>query len=233
MIKKIGLLILPFLFGFILYSPARASEFRYDLGLQGLRYSTAQFIAGKIVRIYASVYNYGTEDAKAHVVFRLGSQMIGTSQEVSALVGGLPDEVYIDFEVPNTQFNIQAKIQEEVPRDENAGNDSILTSVFTPLFDTDNDGITDDKDNCPKISNSDQGNYDRDSEGDACDADDDNDGLPDAEESQLGTNPRNADSDGDGVSDKDDFYPLGASRNKKALPPPPEPSKEPEIINES
>jgi len=45
--------------------------------------------------------------------------------------------------------------------------------------DADVDGIEDSADNCPTVANVDQANYDGDSQGDACDADDDNDGVND------------------------------------------------------
>ncbi|MFL6248689.1 MAG: PA domain-containing protein [Thermoanaerobaculia bacterium] len=45
--------------------------------------------------------------------------------------------------------------------------------------DADVDGIADGDDNCPTVANADQTNYDGDSEGDVCDADDDNDGVAD------------------------------------------------------
>ena len=68
-------------------------------------------------------------------------------------------------------------------------------------LDADNDGINHDHDNCPVTADPDQTDVDGDGEGNPCDADDDNDGLPDAEESQIGSNPLVADSDGDGLSD--------------------------------
>jgi hypothetical protein len=45
--------------------------------------------------------------------------------------------------------------------------------------DADVDGIEDSADNCPTVANVDQANFDGDSQGDACDADDDNDGVND------------------------------------------------------
>ncbi len=45
--------------------------------------------------------------------------------------------------------------------------------------DADVDGVADGDDNCPNVANGDQANYDGDSEGDVCDADDDNDGVDD------------------------------------------------------
>ncbi len=48
--------------------------------------------------------------------------------------------------------------------------------------DADVDGVADGDDNCPNVANGDQANYDGDSEGDACDADDDNDGVDDVDD---------------------------------------------------
>lgn len=93
------------------------------------------------------------------------------------------------------------------------GNPSEATVTITsddqlsPLEDTDRDGIPNvaggglPADNCPDTPNSDQANADGDAQGDACDLDDDNDGLSDAQEAQLGTNPRVRDTDLDGIAD--------------------------------
>ena len=48
-----------------------------------------------------------------------------------------------------------------------------------PLSDVDNDGIVDQDDNCPLVSNPNQSDHDSDLQGDACDLDDDDDGISD------------------------------------------------------
>ncbi len=72
--------------------------------------------------------------------------------------------------------------------------------------DSDGDGVPDSSDNCPAVSNPLQENFDGDSVGDACDADDDNDGLVDASEPASGCLPSGGgrldpDCDNDNVSD--------------------------------
>ena len=63
-------------------------------------------------------------------------------------------------------------------------------------------------DNCPSVSNSDQANYDGDSQGDACDSDDDNDGVDDSSENDSTCPFRlNPDSDDDGIGDATDAEP--------------------------
>ena len=74
-------------------------------------------------------------------------------------------------------------------------------SGFRMALDRDEDTVTDGNDNCSALANSDQANFDADSQGDACDSDDDNDNLSDEEEQIIGTNALNPDSDGDGFDD--------------------------------
>ena len=68
-------------------------------------------------------------------------------------------------------------------------------------IDRDEDTVLDGNDNCSAVDNLDQLNFDGDSEGDACDADDDNDNLLDVDEITLGTSSLDADSDDDGFDD--------------------------------
>ena len=64
--------------------------------------------------------------------------------------------------------------------------------------DLDNDGVSDEEDNCPTVSNTTQTDFDMDGLGDACDPDKDNDGME---------NSADQDDDNDGVFDTLDFDP--------------------------
>ncbi len=68
-----------------------------------------------------------------------------------------------------------------------------------PGDDTDGDGIPDGEDGCPYIADREQGDFDRDGIGDACDPDDDGDGVADTDDNCLYLhNPKQQDTDGDG-----------------------------------
>ena len=87
--------------------------------------------------------------------------------------------------------------------------------------DNDDDGIENDADNCPTISNEEQGDMDGDGDGDACDEDLDGDGANNTDDAfpydanETGDhdgdgigNEADADDDNDGMNDTDDAFPL-------------------------
>lgn len=177
----------------------------YDLGFvntQDLWLSESTVVSGKNVRIYARVHNFGTKDAAGYVSFFQGSAPIGDSQPISVLANGGSDEVFLDWILPASQFNIMARVTGVTPQDQNTNNDLTVSTVFVPDPDTDHDGI-----------------------GDSQDSDDDNDGLSDSEESAHGTDPKKADTDGDGYNDKADVFPLDTTRHEAPPLPPPAPLK--------
>ena len=77
--------------------------------------------------------------------------------------------------------------------------------------DRDGDGYLDGEDNCPKIYNNDQLNYDEDIQGDSCDTDDDNDNIIDTnDDCQYGDkgwfSEPSTDHDGDGCKDSTEDF---------------------------
>ena len=84
------------------------------------------------------------------------------------------------------------------------GQDEVVR--IDPYTDEDGDGIGDQVDNCPFIANALQANFDNDSFGDACDADDDNDSILDVDDQCIRgqlewTSTLLKDHDGDGCLD--------------------------------
>lgn len=237
--SKYFFLIAAFLFPFTTFAALQDLEVR----TQDILFSKEQVVAGDHVRLYVKIHNVGTEDISGFVSFFQGTVPVGNSQVISSVAGGAPDEVYVDFVVPASDFNIRAEIQGTDPADQNDNNNTAITQMFHPIIDDDRDGIENTSDNCPQASNPNQLDSDSDTLGDACDDDDDNDGLSDSVENELGSNPLAKDSDNDGVADPNDAFPTDATKTSHEVPkskptptpqpklePTPEPAAEPEQI---
>lgn len=168
------------LLAFVIPTVSHAENSDLSISSSGISFSSSTLYAGDDVRIYASVRNLGDVDVTGYVYFYQGSLPIGRSQSISLRVGGPADEVFVDFTVPTGSFNIRAVIQGTAPQDVNATNDTAVTPLYYPLVDEDRDSIEDEDDNCVSDVNADQLDTDRDSKGDACDADIDNDGVVNA-----------------------------------------------------
>ncbi|MBI4438075.1 thrombospondin type 3 repeat-containing protein [Candidatus Uhrbacteria bacterium] len=211
--KRLILLLFAFLFPAVAFA-------RADLDIQAgdIRFSKDQLVAGDQVRIYASIDNLGDEDVSGYVTFYQGATVIGDSLVISVLAFGSAEEVYVDFVVPTSDFNIQAQVRGTDPVDVNESNNTAVTGILTPIVDDDRDGVENDTDNCPSTSNADQTDTNGDGQGNACDNDDDGDGLSDEVEQEIGTETLATDSDGDGVQDASDAFPMDPERVREEPP---------------
>lgn len=162
--------------------PASAATADLSLSAGNIEFSKSVLIAGDTVRIYAKVRNQGDVDVSAQVFFYQGPTLIGTSQMISVLANGGSDDVYIDYKIPDGEFNIRAVIQGQTPTDSNPDNDVAVTPLYESVADTDQDGIIDDEDNCADKDNANQKDQDNDGVGDVCDTDRDGDGTLNSED---------------------------------------------------
>ena len=89
------------------------------------------------------------------------------------------------------------------------GSDLAFTAAFsTPVADGDGDGVPDDSDNCPTVSNADQLDQDGDGVGNACDPDQDGDDVDDGDDNcALTPNADQRDTDADNLGDECDPFP--------------------------
>ena len=136
-LKYIILLIVLFLPSFAL-----AADYDLSVGSGDISFSENLLIAGSTVRIYATVHNVGTQDMRGYITFFQGSAVIDDSQ-ILAIRPGNKSDAWVDFVVPNSEFNILARIQGTSPADQNSDNDQALTALIRPDIDTDKDGLGD------------------------------------------------------------------------------------------
>ncbi|MFH0834107.1 MAG: PKD domain-containing protein [Patescibacteria group bacterium] len=141
-------------------------------------------VAGRVVKIYTTVHNNGSQDLIGTVKFFVDGAQIATDQPVSVKSGSIPDEVFVNWTAIVGQHKIAAKIFPSEPAGDDPSNDYVEKTFFVDA-DSDRDGV-----------------------GDSVDIDDDNDGLNDEAENSGGTNPKKYDTDGDGVNDAKDVFPL-------------------------
>ena len=76
--------------------------------------------------------------------------------------------------------------------------------VLVNDLNVDLDGVADNVDNCPSVTNSDQRDTDSDGSGDACDPDKDGDGVRDDDDAFPLDAAESLDTDGDGVGNNAD-----------------------------
>ena len=166
------------------------AETDLSLSPSDVSFSTDNPLEGTVVRVFARIFNVGSEDAYGLVSFWDNGEEIAQPQPISVRINTY-DDVFIDWIAAQGSHEIEAKIVDIIPGDDNSVNDSAVKEDVFVDIDTDSDGI-----------------------GDNSDSDDDGDGLVDEIEKKIGTNALIADTDGDGVKDAEDIFPLDPREDK-------------------
>jgi len=161
-----------------------------SIGVSDVIFSKDDPVVGDTIRIFARVFNLGDEDVYGWVVFLNQEEELAAPQPISVRPNTY-DDVFIDWLVEQGSYDIEIKIINTTPIDENEENNFVIKQDFFIDTDTDGDGI-----------------------GDTHDLDDDNDGLSDDTEAISGTNSLVADTDIDGTNDGEDAFPFDSNEQK-------------------
>ena len=104
-----------------LSAPVSATQYEVDLGITpgaiSLSKDKNNLLKGEEVKIYAAVRNYGEQDAYADVGFFMGATLLG-EDGASVKAGGVADDSFIKFTVPESDFNVFIKVLNVDPEDQ-------------------------------------------------------------------------------------------------------------------
>ena len=151
----------------------------------------------------------GTKEQKIDIFFWNGSEWVAQNAEQDCETNTLTLETtHFSTYAP---FGLKDSDEDGIPND----SDNCPLISNSDQADSDLDGLGDACDNCPLISNSDQTDSDLDGLGDVCDLDDDNDGVSDdSDNCPLISNSDQTDSDLDGLGDVCDSCPFDKENDK-------------------
>jgi hypothetical protein len=158
---------------------------------------------------YQTVHGGGSADAFVTKFNRAGEQLV-----YSTLLGGEGDDygegIALDgkgntYVTGYTSSLIFPTTADAFNTSYNGGICDAFVTKLSGFSDADYDGVPDDSDNCPTVSNPDQTDLDSDGIGDPCDTDVDGDGVPnESDNCKWVYNPDQHDLDDDGIGDSCD-----------------------------
>ncbi|MEK7103609.1 MAG: hypothetical protein AAB870_04645 [Patescibacteria group bacterium] len=111
-----------------------AAQFDYDISVRsaGISFSQPQpFYVGDQIRVYGTVENVGNKDTKGYVQFFQGVNAIGEAIPLSSKASGAPEDVWVDWVAEEGTYNIQFRILDSTPLDQNTSNNQTVSTTFT------------------------------------------------------------------------------------------------------
>ena len=196
-----------------------AQEVGGDLSIESIQ-SKEAVIAGKEVRLYATVKNNSGQDLLGTVKFydETKGSFVGLDQPVS-IVGNGTDEVFVDWMAEALgDKSISARVIPWENEGDDSNNNKITTTIYVDVDsdgdgqpnredpDDDNDGTNDDTDTFPEDPTETK-DTDGDGIGNNADEDDDNDNVPDVKDVFPEDSKESLDTDKDKVGDNADVFP--------------------------
>jgi hypothetical protein len=114
-------------------------------------FSKDNLISGQAVRIYARIFNNGDTDVYGFVMFFGNDKELGQPQPISVRANNY-DDVFIDWQAVVGTYNIQAKIINTNPTDENLSNNVVTKKNIFVDVDANKNGVGDKQDQQNSVS---------------------------------------------------------------------------------
>ena len=160
--------------------------------LEGSFFRPAISGSGRYVTFYSDSETLESSGAGIAHIFMHDRQTRLTTRVTTTLLGGLGNDDSWDSSVSNDGRYVafESDASNLIENDTNTRRDVFVRDMEgSELMDSDGDGVADDSDNCPELSNAEQADSDADSVGDSCD------NCP------ATFNPVQEDADSDGIGD--------------------------------
>ena len=119
-----------FLFVFFILAPVTVLASDIVINEGDVWFSNPKPLAGDRIRIYATVHNIDTEDARTFVKFSIDGKQLGSLQPATVLSNNGQSTVFIDWIPEEGYYKIQVESVNTEPSDISTGNNTVIIDEF-------------------------------------------------------------------------------------------------------